>query len=107
MGLLIFVWGIHTELQNCMHQTAHGPCLSQSLLFICWIDSLINAIVGFYNIYTQGLWRLKRIQVWSYGIFNKISPLWVVHFVLITYWTWRDIDKMQNLQPRHTFNVVV
>jgi hypothetical protein len=30
-GLLIFVWGIYTELQNCMHQTAHGPCLSQSL----------------------------------------------------------------------------
>ena len=32
MGLLIFVWDIYTELQNCMYQTAHGPCLSQSLL---------------------------------------------------------------------------
>jgi hypothetical protein len=32
MGLLIFVWGIYTELQNCMYHTAHGPCLSQSLL---------------------------------------------------------------------------
>ena len=31
MGLLICVWGIYTELQNCMYQTAHGPCLSQSL----------------------------------------------------------------------------
>jgi hypothetical protein len=30
-GFLIFVWGIYTELQNCMYQTAHGPCLSQSL----------------------------------------------------------------------------
>ena len=44
MGLLIFVWGIYTELQNCMHQMAHGPCLSQSLhvqfltspLFLFW-----------------------------------------------------------------------
>ena len=32
MGLLIFAWGIYTELQNCMYQTAHGPYLSQSLL---------------------------------------------------------------------------
>ena len=32
MDLLIFAWGIYTELQNCMYQTAHGPCLSQSLL---------------------------------------------------------------------------
>jgi hypothetical protein len=31
MGLLIFVWDIYTELQSCMYQTAHGPCLSQSL----------------------------------------------------------------------------
>ena len=31
MGLLIFAWGIYIELQNCMNQTAHGPCLSQSL----------------------------------------------------------------------------
>ena len=30
MGLLIFVWGVYTELQNCMYQTSHGPCLSQS-----------------------------------------------------------------------------
>jgi hypothetical protein len=32
---LISVWGIYTELQKCMYQMAHGPCLSQSLnLFI-------------------------------------------------------------------------
>jgi hypothetical protein len=24
MGLLIFVWGIYTELQNCMYQTSHA-----------------------------------------------------------------------------------
>jgi hypothetical protein len=26
--------GIYTELQNCMYQMAHGPCLSQSLLLL-------------------------------------------------------------------------
>jgi hypothetical protein len=25
MGLLIFVWGIYTELQNCMYQMATAP----------------------------------------------------------------------------------
>jgi hypothetical protein len=24
MGLLNFVWGIYTELQDCMYQAAHG-----------------------------------------------------------------------------------
>ena len=30
-GPFNFCMGIYTELQNCMYQTAHGPCLSQSL----------------------------------------------------------------------------
>ena len=29
---VVFVKITSTELQNCMYQTAHGPCLSQSLL---------------------------------------------------------------------------
>ena len=44
MGLLIFVWGIYTELQNCMYQTAHGPCLSQSLCDVGHIDDSICKI---------------------------------------------------------------
>ncbi len=37
MGLLIFVWDIYTELQNCMYQTTHGP-----LPFPITDDSIAN-----------------------------------------------------------------
>jgi hypothetical protein len=36
---------IYTELQNCMYQTAHGPCLSQSLHVQCqpiWLNPSIK-----------------------------------------------------------------
>jgi len=32
MGLLIFVWGIYTELQNCMYQTAHASAFPNHCL---------------------------------------------------------------------------
>jgi hypothetical protein len=47
MGLLIFVWGIYAELQNCMYQTAHGPCLSQSLHYVIKIVSDLRQVGGF------------------------------------------------------------
>jgi hypothetical protein len=53
MGLLIFVWGIYTELQNCMYQMAHGPCLSQSLGFQ---SMTITSLTGQINKLHPPLW---------------------------------------------------
>ena len=69
MGLLIFVWGIYTELQNCMYQMAHGPCLSQSLGFQ---SMTITSLTGQINKLHPPLWTpfdgKKTKGIWSFGI---------------------------------------
>jgi hypothetical protein len=47
MGLLIFVWGIYTELQNCMYQTAHAPCLYDKVVSDLWQVSGFCQVIRF------------------------------------------------------------
>ena len=64
MGLLIFVWGIYTELQNCLYQTAHDPCLSQSLIYF-YLSSLsqISLSIYFCNMVFNFLFCFRYLSV--------------------------------------------
>ena len=71
MGLLIFVWGIYIELQNCMYQTAHGPCLSQSLYKV-YIIGVYRKCIS-YIITTSWEWKARTFIQCNLSKLNLIG----------------------------------
>jgi hypothetical protein len=94
-GPFKFVWGIYTELQNCMYQTAHGRCLSQSLLcnqylspLMLWVWTTFMARGTGYNMMWSTLSAILR-QVGSF--------LWVLRF---------PPPMKQTYSPQYNWNIV-
>ena len=75
MGLLIFVWGIYTELEYCMYQTAHGPCLSQSL-FVLAVSQKSNIFIHkfycCYYIFGHVIFASTLVKMSQYNGFSLV-----------------------------------